>query len=126
LILNIVLNYILITLMLKISPSAAISGAAIATLISRWFYLFILIKKTNKLLKMKLSFVNIIKPFLATIVMVAAIITYMNYVPDINIKTGTITILIGIFVYGIAVLALKGITREDFRLIRPGNILGAS
>tara|TARA_Y100000034_G_C6883913_1_gene405536 strand:- start:332 stop:1843 length:1512 start_codon:yes stop_codon:yes gene_type:complete len=117
LILNIVLNYILITNLLEFGQKFAILGVAFATTISRIFYLLIIIVKTKSQFKINLPKILIIKPLVATIIMAIVLFIYNSYI-DINILTGILEILTGIFVYFTTMFLIKGINKEDLDLVK--------
>jgi len=123
LIANVILNFIFISWFLRYSLSWAIAGAALATLISRLLYLVIMTKKTKDLFKIKLNYGLIIKPLIASLVMAVALIYYINSVSDMDAITGVIAIVIGIAVYFVSILILRGITWEDLKLANPRNLV---
>ena len=114
---NIVLNFILILSLLRISNLWAITGAAIATFLSRYFYLFGLARVSKKSLGLKLERPNILKPLTASLVMTFVLIGFKLIVKDMNLISGIIGVLIGIIVYFAVLFLIKGISREDFKLV---------
>lgn len=113
-IINIVLNYFLITLFLKISLEYALLGAALATLISR--ILFTLVAGIIAKRKYSVGFPikTIIKPIIATAIMSAFIFVFIKFI-DINIFTGIAAILVSIIIYFAIILLIKGIEKEDLK-----------
>ena len=65
----------------------------------------------------------IIKPLIASLVMAVALIYYINSVSDMDAITGVIAIVIGIAVYFVSILILRGITWEDLKLANPRNLV---
>ena len=80
-------------------------------------------KKTKDLFKIKLNYGLIIKPLIASLVMAVALIYYINSVSDMDAITGVIAIVIGIAVYFVSILILRGITWEDLKLANPRNLV---
>lgn len=118
---NVILNYLLIKYFLKFSPELAIVGAAIATLASQTFYLFGLIIYTKKELKIKVKFRYLTKPIIASIAMVLVLYFFNSQIKEINLIYGLIEVLIGVFIYFIVMIFIKGIGKNDFNLLR--NVL---
>tara|TARA_Y100000310_G_scaffold221576_1_gene223168 strand:- start:23063 stop:24619 length:1557 start_codon:yes stop_codon:yes gene_type:complete len=116
-VINILLNYIFITNLLQFGQNFAILGAATATLISRVFYFFVIFINTKKHFEIKVPKNLIIKPLFATIIMAIVLFIYNFYI-DINILTGILEILTGIFVYFTTMFLIKGINKEDFDLVK--------
>ncbi len=114
---NILLNYIFITNLLHFGQNFAILGAAAATLISRIFYLFIILINTKKHFEIKVPKNLIIKPLFATIIMAMVLFAYNIYI-NINIITLILEIILGIVVYFITMFFIKGINKEDFDLVK--------
>lgn len=116
-IINIILNYFLITSLLKISPEMAIAGAAIATVTSKIFYMIALGIYSKKKFKVKLSSLHIVRPLFAAVIMAASILLINRFV-KLNIFIGLLEILFGMAVYLIVMLIIKGICKEDYFLIK--------
>ncbi|MCF7910684.1 polysaccharide biosynthesis C-terminal domain-containing protein, partial [Candidatus Pacearchaeota archaeon] len=117
LLINITLNYILITTLLDISQELAIVGAGLATLISRGFYLSFLSIKSKQLFKTKFPLKTILKSFFATAVMVGFLIAF-NYFLDINIYLGILEIFLGAIIYFLVLWILREIKTEDLNLLK--------
>jgi len=120
---NVILNFLFISWFLRYSLSWAIAGAALATLISRLLYLIIMTKKTKDLFRIKVNYRLIIKPLIASFVMAAALIYYINSVSDMNVVTGIIAIILGVVVYFVSIFILRGITWDDLKLANPRNLV---
>ncbi len=116
--LNIILNYTLITLFLKISPEWAIGGAAIATLFSNYFYMSALIFFTNKKLQIKFKLSNIIKPLIASLFMFSILITINSFVKNMNLFIGIAEIISGATIYLGIIILLKGLTKGDYGILK--------
>ena len=115
-ILNIILNLILITSLVKIKPSYGLIGAAAATFMSRYTRFGILASLSRK--KLKTSFEkSIFKPFLATLVMLAFLFIF-DYFVDLNIFTGIVMILLAACIYFFVMFLIRGITKKDFKLVK--------
>ena len=100
---NIVLNLILI-------PFLGIKGAAIATIVSEVVMLYVMARWFKEILFVPF-YKFLLKPLLATIVMLIVIIILW--------KIATLPIIfISICVYIFTLLALKGISKNDLKLIR--------
>jgi stage V sporulation protein B len=118
-IINIVLNYILITSFLKISMDWAIAGAAIATLISQYFYFAGLYFFAKKKLKVSLNSQYLIKPLISSITM-AAILFLINtfIIKDMNLIIGLGEVALGVLLYFLIMFLIKGVEKQDFYLIK--------
>ncbi len=116
--LNIVLNVILITLLVRISSIWAVAGAAIATVLSRTFYLIALFLVTEKNIKLNTSFKFLIPIIGSSIIMAGAIYLLLLKIIDINLVNGVIIVASGLAIYVIGIFVLKGIQKEEIKLIR--------
>lgn len=116
---NIILNYILISSLLKISELGAIIGAAIATIISRLF----LFAYTTSLLKKKLDLdlekKIFIKPIIAGFIMFV-LIKLINYfiVKDMTLVMGILEVIFGVLIYFLIMFLIKGFTTQDFKVLQ--------
>ncbi len=117
LLVNIVLNYILIKSLVNISQEYAILGAGFATVISRAFYLSVLVIKTKTQFKLKAEKSPIIKSIIASIVMVAFLILF-NYCVDMNLFLGIVEIILAILIYFGVLWLIRGIGKEDLELLK--------
>jgi len=118
-ILNIILNYILISSFLKISQLWAIAGAALATLISRWVLLFYSARISRKKLNIKLKKIIFLKPFIGGLIMFL-ILYYVNsfIVKDMTLIIGGGEVILGALIYFSVMFLIKGITKEDIEIIK--------
>ncbi len=100
---NILLNYLLI---LKIG----IIGAAIATVVSRFIILVILIFTLKYILKVDPALKVTIKPIISIL---PVVILYMIFPKPVNVVYGVILIFTGFLVYMVVLLALDGLNKKD-------------
>jgi Na+-driven multidrug efflux pump len=117
LIINIVVNYILIKYLLQFGQEYAILGAALATVLSRLFYLGFLIIKTKQVEKIKTKFSVFIKPIIASIVMAIFLISFPKMF-DMNWILGMVEVAIGILIYLFVLYAIKGFEKEDVKIFK--------
>ena len=116
LIINIVLNYVLITYLLRFGERYAILGAGLATVLSQMFLLFLLSNKTSKSLKVKIGEMGFGRAFLSSIVMSIFLFIFIRYI-DMNLLSGIIGVLLSIGIYILFMFLFKGINKEDFKLL---------
>jgi O-antigen/teichoic acid export membrane protein len=116
-ILNIFLNYFLITTFLKISPLHAIFGAAIATLSTRYLYLIIMVVLAKKQLGLTARLSSITKPFLASLLMFAFLFVF-DYITKMAWPYSIVEIFFGAAFYFFVMLAIRGIKKQDLRLVK--------
>ena len=116
-VMNIVLNLILISYFVKFGDIYAVIGAAIATIISRYFNLISLLIQAKKKLKIGIKLSNITKPLIASIVMFIALIIFQSLTRYIWPKS-LIEIVFAAAVYFAVMIVIKGIKKEDFELFR--------
>lgn len=115
-IINILLNYFLISSLLNLSEIWAMGGAAIATLFSKSLYLGGLIIYAKKRFDICLNINHFLKPLLASTIM-AAILFLINFnLSSFNIAIGIIEIIFGAIIYFSVMLLIKGISKEDLLL----------
>ncbi len=119
-ILNVVLNYIFIKIFISFSPLLATAGVSLATVMSWYIYLFITFRMLKKELLIKVNYHYLLKPLLASLGMYATLFLIIRTISDMNIPWGILLILIGILVYLVGLILLKGIKKEDLNLIRDG------
>ncbi|MEK6871393.1 MAG: polysaccharide biosynthesis C-terminal domain-containing protein [Nanoarchaeota archaeon] len=117
-IMNIVLNYIFITLFLRISETMAMIGAALSTIISQLFYLGILMVYSKKYFNVHLELGHIIKPLLAAMVMFFVLTSMNKQIADFNLFIGIAEIFSGIIIYFAILFFIKGIRQEDVLLVK--------
>jgi len=109
---NIILNYALIVYLLQYSQEFAILGAALATVLSRGFYLLIIQTRAKTYLKIKTPLRCIFKPLLSALIMTGALVGFSSLV-DMNLFYGILEILLGIIVYFGCLFLLGGLRKQD-------------
>ncbi len=112
---NLFLNYFLITLLLNISFLWATIGAAIATLSSRYLFMFMLLFYSKKKLKVKINVKHIIKPLLASLIM-AGVLSWTIPKVDIGLFSGILLVLFGVLIYFVTMFLIKGIKKQDLEV----------
>jgi O-antigen/teichoic acid export membrane protein len=117
-ILNIILNLVFISILVKSSQVWAISGAAAAIMLSWMIYYLLASIIAKRKLGVSVRFSSFFKPFIASIVMFMAISFFNSLVSDMNIFYGIATVVIGMLVYALILLLIKGIAKEDFYLLK--------
>ena len=115
---NILLNYILITSLLKISFEFAIAGAAISTLVTRYFYMVSIGFNAKKVLKIRFRFSYFIKPFFAGAIMFLGILLINHFTGPMNILKGILEIIFGMGIYFLILFLIRGVGKEEFDLVR--------
>ncbi|MEN9625892.1 MAG: hypothetical protein RL557_220 [archaeon] len=117
-IVNILLNYFLITSLLRISESMAMGGAALATVVSQLFYLFILVFYSKKFFNVRLQLSRIIKPLLASLIMFFPLLYINTFVEDFTLFLGIAEIILGFALYFLSLFLIKGIDKVDVILFK--------
>jgi len=115
---NIILNFILITSLSKFSLVWGMTGAAISTLVTRYFYLIILSLYTKKETGIRFNFVYILKPLFASIIMASVLFFINSNIPQMTLPIGIGEIILGILIYFSVLFLIKGIKKQDFLLIK--------
>ena len=119
-ILNIALNYILISYLIRFGPVYALSGAAIATVISRIFLLTAVASKNQTSYDIIPEKLPIVKFIFSSLIMAAAVLIFNRHV-DLNPVVGLVEIPAGIIIYFGVLWLIKGINKEDIKSLRPVN-----
>jgi len=117
-IVNLLLNLLFIQLFLMISPLWATAGAAIATTTSWFFYLFAFVYLARKKLGVKISFRPVIKPLISSIIMSLFLLVSLSLIKDMTLILGIFELLLGMLVYLVSMVLLKGITTKDLNLLK--------
>jgi len=117
LIINIILNYVLIKYLLEFNQGYALIGVGIATVISRLIYLGILSFNAKHKLNLTVKGIGLRKPIFATIVMGLFLLIFNKFI-DMNLVFGIIEIILGVGIYFAVLILTKGVTIEDWKLIR--------
>jgi len=113
---NIILNIIFIKSFSLISPIAGTIGAALATIISWLFYFFMSLSVAKKDFKIDISLKNLVKPFIASVIMAFVLYKSLLYVGDMTLLIGIFLVTLGIFIYFLSLLLIRGIKKEDIRI----------
>jgi len=117
-IMNIILNFILIKLFSYYFPSLIATGVAIATLSSWLIYSIGLDIITRKNLKIHSDLTLFVKPTIASLIMITIIYFLKIRFVNLNILSGVFLVLVGVAVYFLIMILIKGIVKDDFLLIR--------
>jgi O-antigen/teichoic acid export membrane protein len=113
---NILLN-ILVILIFKGNPLFIIAGVGLATSLSRIILLGLLVFHAKKEFNFKIKGIGLRAPIFATIIMSIFLLTF-NYLVDMNLFLGIVEIIIGAGIYLGVLILLRGLTGEDFELIK--------
>ena len=116
-ILNVVLNGVLIYYLVSIKPALGLIGAASATIASRYLFLESLIIFAKKKLNVSLDPSHLLKPILASLIMLAFLFIY-DYFIVLNIISGLIMILIAAIIYFLVLFLIKGFTKADIETVK--------
>ncbi len=123
LILNIIINYILISQLVRISELLALIGVAIATIISRYVMFFYLFSLAKKEIKINIEKINFVKPIFAGLIMLLILGTINSLiVKDMNLLIGIGEIFFGMSVYFLVMFLIKGFGIEDIEIIKKFRI----
>jgi O-antigen/teichoic acid export membrane protein len=114
-VLNIILNYAFIMFFLRFGEIYAVLGASLAVVISRYFNLFYIAKMAKKQLNISVKASSITKPLIASITMLVLLIIFKG-TTKLAWPKSIIEIVFAAAVYFIVLMAIKGITKEDFEL----------
>jgi stage V sporulation protein B len=111
--LNIILNFIFIKIFLLISPEWATVGAALATLLSWIIYFLAAVHFIKKQFNFKISLRILLKPFIASLIMVFILIYALKYVQQVNFFKGALVIFLGLLVYILALILIRGVSKKE-------------
>ena len=117
LVINIVLNFLLISYFLNFGENMAILGAGIATFTSQTIHLGFLLKRAKPEFNLKFPFHKFGKPLLASIFMLAVLLVYEAIIPK-NLFTLIPEIILGAVVYFSFLFRIKGINKEDLKTFK--------
>jgi len=116
-IINVILNIILASILVKISFQLILVGIASSTIFSRVVYSLLLVRYSKKDLNLKIPFYHLVKPVIASIIMVLAL-TFINYsISSMSLLIGVVEIIVGILVYFLVLFFLREIKKEDIQLL---------
>ena len=118
LILNVVLNYILITYFLKFSQEYAIIGAALATVISRTFLLVAVMADVKKQFKMALDNKPLLRSIIASAIMALVLYIYEILFTEIAPIFSILEVIIGVVTYFFVMVVIKEVNKEDLNLLK--------
>lgn len=116
LIANILLNLIS-ALVFRQNDLLTINAVALSTSLSRVLLLGILIFQVKKQFNFRVKGAGLRAPIFSTLAMSLFLLAFHNFV-NINIWWGICEIIVGIVIYLGFLILLKGITKEDFKLIK--------
>jgi lipopolysaccharide exporter len=116
LLINIFLN-ILVILLFKGKPLFIIGGIGLATSLSRFILLGLLAFYAKKQFNFRIKGIGLKRLIFATAMMSVFLVLFNHFV-NMNIFFGVIEIILGAGIYIIILIAKKGITKEDFELVR--------
>jgi len=114
---NILLNYILIRSLLNISAIWATAGAAIATLISRYSYLFALVFIAKRELGVRFRKRFFVKPLIASLVMFGVLLSIDRTIGGMNLVWGIGGVFVGLIIYFPVLFLIGGVSKEDIEMI---------
>ncbi len=101
------------------SEALSLTGIAAIVVFSRavtLFYTFFLVKKETGI---RINLKQFAKPFISALVMALVLYSMNHYViKDMSLFWGIAEIIIGMIVYALVMTLMRGITKEDFKLIR--------
>jgi O-antigen/teichoic acid export membrane protein len=116
LIINILLNFLVIYFF-KDKPLFIIAGVGLATSLSRFILLGLLVFYAKREFGFKVKGIGIRAPIFATLFMSVFLLTF-NHFLDMNLFLGAVEIVIGAIIYFIFLILLKGITKDDLEIIK--------
>ena len=114
---NIVLNFVLIRFLFGFGQEYAILGAGIATVVSRSFFMFSLIRKSRQFTNLKGEHKFLVKPLIASIVMAGFLILFI-YLVNITLILGILGIILGAGIYFGVLWKIKGIEKQEIYLLK--------
>lgn len=113
---NVILNYIAIKTLIS-DPILVIGGVGAATALSRVILLGILVYYSRKDLGFQVGGLGLRKPILSTLALGGFLFVF-NLIFDINIFTGILEVVLGSGIYFGALILMKGIGKEDWKLLK--------
>ena len=117
-ILNIFLNFIFIIWLLRFSPELAISGAAIASILTQGGYLISLMFYAKKDLSININISHMTKPIISSLIMAGVLVIINFQIRDFNIFIGILNVITGILVYFISMFLINGIGKPDIEILK--------
>lgn len=116
LIVNVILNLLVLFLFVG-KPLYTIAGVGLVTSLSRVLLLGLLVFHAKREFNFKVKGIGLRAPIFATIVMSIFLLAFNHFV-DMNIFLGAVEIIIGAGIYFGILIITKGLTKEDFKLIK--------
>jgi len=113
---NIIFNYIAIKIFIS-NPLGMIAGVGFATALSRIILLGILIFYSRKELGIRVKGIGLRKPIFSTSVMIIFLFLF-NSLVNMNLFWGILEIILGVGVYLGTFLLVKGLNKDDWKLLR--------
>ena len=95
----------------------AINAVALSTSLSRILLLGILIFQVNKQFNFKVKGIGLRAPIFSTLIMSVSLFLFNHFI-NMNIWMGILEIIIGVGIYFTVLILMKGLTKEDFKLIK--------
>jgi PST family polysaccharide transporter len=120
-ILNIVLCYLLVSSLSKISFALGMFGAAASTVATRYLYFILVLRAAKKHMGVNVDIKSILKSILASLIMSVLILYLASRFSDINIINGVFLVVVGIVCYFVLSLLFKNINKEDLNIKRVLN-----
>jgi len=117
-VINIFLNLFFIKLFLIYSPLWAIVGAGIATIISWFIYFFSSVYVMKKKFGLIVPLGETVKPIISGGIMFLVLSYIISLFEGINLLIGIGLILLGVVVYLMMMILLRGLVKRDFELVR--------
>jgi stage V sporulation protein B len=114
---NIILNYVFLKIGIAIAPQYGLVAVAAATLITRYGNMFALAVLTKRGFKMKIDAGSIIKPLIASVIMLGFLFAF-DYFVHLNAWTGILMVILAMIVYLGVMWLIKGINKEDIKMLR--------
>jgi O-antigen/teichoic acid export membrane protein len=113
--LNIFLNYFLIKIFLNFSDSLAMLGAALATLFSRYLFMFGTFIFIRKKFNIKPKIKILVQALFSSLVMAAILLGINTYISDMNLLIGFGEVILGAIIYFLTMFLVKGFNKEDIK-----------
>ena len=113
---NLILNILFISYLIRIEPSYGLIGASAATFISRYLGLGLIFNLSKKKIGIVPDIRVIIKPLFASLIMLAYLFLF-DYLIELNIFTGLIMIFSAAIIYFSIIFLLKAITISEIKSI---------
>jgi O-antigen/teichoic acid export membrane protein len=113
---NILLN-ILAIFLFKNNPLYMVAGVALSTSLSRIFLLWLYASSAKTEFNFRIRGIGLRAPIFATIIMSLFLLAFNHFV-NMNLFFGIVEVILGAGIYLIILVLIKGVTKEDFELIK--------